>query len=306
MSAQTSKPVHSDARKTSPNTARRLFLLSCVRRTVQLAVLALFIGTTRLGWTLAGEPLLSGDLSSSLFAGTVPLADPFALLQKLFAGHAPELTMIAGALLILGFYIIVGGRAFCAWVCPMNIVTDAAASMRAKLGIRSDWLRIHRNVRYGIAAGALIASCVTGAAAFEWISPQAFIWREAVWGIGMGFFAAVIGVFALDALLLQRGWCGHLCPLGAFWSVVGNAGLIKPVFIDRRCTRCGDCLKVCPEPQVINFKQAAACGIIASGECTSCGKCAAVCAENAIVFAPRFNARKLARTSQNCEQESTL
>ena len=74
----------------------------------------------------------------------------------------------------------------------------------------------------------------------------------------------------------------------------------------RRCTRCGDCLKVCPEPQVINFKQAAACGIIASGECTSCGKCAAVCAENAIVFAPRFNARKLARTSQNCEQESTL
>ena len=121
-----------------------------------------------------------------------------------------------------------------------------------------------------------------------------------------GLFAAVIGVFALDALLLQRGWCGHLCPLGAFWSVVGNAGLIKPVFIDRRCTRCGDCLKVCPEPQVINFKQAAACGIIASGECTSCGKCAAVCAENAIVFAPRFNARKLARTSQNCEQESTL
>ena len=183
MSAQTSNPVHSDARKT-PNTALRLFLLSCARRTVQLAVLALFIGTARLGWTLAGEPLLSGDLSSSLFAGTVPLSDPFALLQKLFAGHAVELVMIAGALLILGFYITVGGRAFCSWVCPMNIVTDAAASLRAKLGLRSDWLRIHRNVRYGIAAGALIASCVTGAAAFEWISPQAFIWREAVWGIG--------------------------------------------------------------------------------------------------------------------------
>ena len=41
--------------------ARRLLLLNLVRRLLQLSVLALFIGTARLGWTLLGEPLVSGD-----------------------------------------------------------------------------------------------------------------------------------------------------------------------------------------------------------------------------------------------------
>ncbi len=291
MSARNTESAKNAPGAPRVNAARRLLLLSVVRRVVQLSILGLFIGTARLGWTLLGEPLLSGDFSSSLFAGALPLADPFAFLQKLCAGHAPELAMTTGSLIVLAVYVIAGGRAFCGWVCPMNIVTDAAASLRGRLGIRSESLRIHRSVRYGVALGALIASAVTGAAAFEWISPQAFLWREAIWGIGMGFVASVLGVFALDTLLVSRGWCGHLCPLGAFWSIVGRAGLIKPLFIDERCTRCADCIKVCPEPQVINFKDAAARGMIASGECTSCGRCAAACPENAIVFAPRFRAR---------------
>lgn len=294
--------VHSGARQGAVNTARRLFILACVRRVVQLAILALFIGTARLGWTVLGKPLLSGDLTSSLFAGTIPLADPFAFVQKLFAGHAPEMTMVVGAAIVLAVYIVAGGRAFCAWVCPMNIVTDAAASARQALHLRSDWLRVHRNTRYAIAVGALAASVVTGTAAFEWVSPQAFLWREAIWGVGLGFFASVLGVFALDLLVVQRGWCGHLCPLGAFWSVVGKVGVLKPLFDDARCTRCAECLKVCPEPQVINFKDAARRGMIASGECTSCGRCAAVCPENAIVFAPRFRARPGVPTQNSAKE----
>lgn len=302
MSAQKTTSVHSGARQGAVNTARRLFILACVRRVVQLAILALFIGTARLGWTVLGKPLLSGDLTSSLFAGTIPLADPFAFVQKLFAGHAPEMTMVVGAAIVLAVYIVAGGRAFCAWVCPMNIVTDAAASVRQALHLRSDWLRVHRNTRYAIAVGALAASVVTGAAAFEWVSPQAFLWREAIWGVGLGFFASVLGVFALDLLVVQRGWCGHLCPLGAFWSVVGKVGVLKPLFHDARCTRCAECLKVCPEPQVINFKDAARRGMIASGECTSCGRCAAVCPENAIVFAPRFRARPGVPTQNSAKE----
>lgn len=63
-----------------------MLALSMARRFVQLAVLALFIGTVRLGWTLLGEPLLNGTLTSSLIAGSVPMSDPFALLQKLLPG----------------------------------------------------------------------------------------------------------------------------------------------------------------------------------------------------------------------------
>lgn len=298
---ETSRTAKRGAKSETPNRTR-LFVVNIVRRLVQLTVLALFIGTARLGWTLMGEPLLSGDFSASLFAGTVPLADPFAVLQKLVAGHAPELTMIVGALIVLAVYIVFGGRVFCGWMCPMNMVTDSAAWLREKAQWRTDMVRIHRHARYALFLASLIASVVTGAAAFEWVSPQAFLWREAVWGVGLGFASAVLGVFAFDLLVLPRGWCGHLCPLGAFWSIVGNVGVVKPIFDDSRCTRCGLCLKPCPEPQVLNFQRAAQTGMIASGECTGCGRCAAVCPENAIRFAPRFQAKK----SQAAQNESTI
>ena len=72
-----------------------------VRRALQLAVLGLFAGTARLGWTLAGEPLLDGTLSASEVAGTIPLSDPLALLERLAAGHMPTLTAGLGALIVL-------------------------------------------------------------------------------------------------------------------------------------------------------------------------------------------------------------
>ncbi len=269
----------------------RYLRFTIARRVLQLALLGLFIGTARCGWTLFGEPLLSGDFTSSLIAGVIPLSDPFAALQKLAAGHRPELVLLAGSALVLLFYILAGGRSFCAWVCPMNIVTDAAAWARGRLGIRTGLVQVDRRARYFIALGCLAASALTGAAAFEWVSPQAFLWREAVWGLGMGFVSAVLGVFALDLLLVKRGWCGHLCPLGAFWACVGRAGVVKPLFQADRCTRCGDCLKVCPEPQVISFRDMDRTGFIRAGACTNCGRCVAVCPEEALRFGLRFSAQ---------------
>lgn len=275
------------------------------RRIAQLAVLALFAGTARLGWTLLGRPILSGDLSASLVLGTIPLSDPFALIQKLAAGLMPEVTLIVGALLVLAGYILLGGRSFCAWVCPMNSVTDFADWVRVKLGIKTDWVRLSSKTRYAVALGALIASAVTGSAAFEWISPQAWLWREVVWGFGLGGASAVLGVFALDLLVVRRGWCGHLCPLGAFWSCAGKVGVIKPVFNDSLCTRCGDCLKVCPEPGVINFNQAAGRGFITGMECTNCGRCVAVCPEKALTFGVRPLGRKVIAVLPDTENNST-
>ena len=257
------------------------------RRVVQLALLAFFIGTAHFGWRVFGKPLLAGDLSASLVAGLVPLADPFAVLQRLCAGQWPDVSLILGALLILSFYWLTGGRSFCAWVCPMNMVTDGADWLRTKLGIKTDWLRMNHRVRYGVAAGSLIASAVTGTAAFEWMSPQALLWRETVWGMSLSGAAVVLGIFALDLLMIRRGWCGHLCPLGAFWAVVGRASPLKVTFDDAKCSHCGDCAVVCPEPQVINLKKMAEQGFVTGAECTLCGRCLTVCPEDALHFGLR-------------------
>ena len=80
--------------------------------------------------------ILKGNYSSSMLLDTVPLTDPLMTAESLATGYLPEITTIIGALVIVIFYAIVASKAFCSWVCPMNMVTDAAAWLRRKLGIR--------------------------------------------------------------------------------------------------------------------------------------------------------------------------
>ena len=137
-----------------------------------------------------------------------------------------------------------------------------------------------------ILALALALSAIAGVAAFDWISPIAMLHREIVYGAGLGLTSA-LGVFLFDAFVLKHGWCGHLCPLGAFWSLAGRGAQVRVAFDDASCTRCGDCLKVCPEPRVLNFNEAAAAGMVRHGECTNCAACIAVCPESSLRLALR-------------------
>ena len=253
-----------------------------LRRAVQIGVLLLFIGTVRWGWEVAGRPVLTGNLSSSELFGFIPMADPFAVLQIMLTGNFPMQEVLLGAAIILILYALLGGRVWCAWVCPINMVTDLAASLRRRLGI-TELFRLSRNIRYTVLALTLILSALTGVAAFEWISPISMMHRELIFGIGLGW-TAVLGVFLFDLFILRNGWCGHICPLGAFYALVGKLALLRIRFDTPTCTHCGECAKICPEPQVLNLREAATSGMVASGECTNCGRCISICPEDTLHF----------------------
>jgi len=253
-----------------------------MRRALQIGTLALFFGTVRWDWQLGGQPLLTGNLSSSEFLGLIPMADPFAVLQIMLTGQLPLKEVLIGAAIILVIVTLIGGRTWCAWVCPINMVTDLASWIRCRLGI-SDAFRLSRKLRYSVLALTLILSVLTGVAAFEWISPISMLHRELIFGLGAGWIA-VLGVFLFDLFILRHGWCGHLCPLGAFYAVVGKLAQVRIGFDAPTCTHCGECAKVCPEPQVLNLKCAEQYGMIVSGECSNCGRCVTVCPEDTLSF----------------------
>jgi ferredoxin-type protein NapH len=264
----------------------RFLRYTLARRIVQFGVLLAFFGTAHWGWSLAGQPLAAGNLSAAKIAGAIPMADPFAVLQMLAARHWLATEALVGAAVVLVLYALIGGRTFCGWVCPMNVVTDAAEWARNRLGLRADLLRVTPAVRYVALVLALALSAVAGIAAFEWVSPIAMLHRELVFGAGLGLTAA-LGVFAFDFAIVRRGWCGHVCPLGAFWALAGRGGQLAVRYDAASCTRCGDCVKACPEPRVINFQALEATGRIAPGECLNCGKCIAVCPESSLRFGLR-------------------
>ena len=274
----------------------KVWRLLILRRVVQLGILLLFFGTAHWGWNIAGEPLLKGNLSSSELLGMVPLADPFAVLQIFFTGHVLQQQVVIGALIVLVFYALISGRIWCSWVCPINMVTDLASWLRRRLRIPNAFC-ITRQFRYWVLALTLLLSAITGLAAFEWVSPISLFHRELIFGLGMGWMA-IAGIFIFDLLVVRHGWCGHLCPLGAFYALVGKVGLLRIGFDAPTCTQCCECVRVCPEPQVFDFKQAHTNGQIASSECTDCGRCISVCPEDTLSFQLRPNINKPLPTEQ--------
>lgn len=251
------------------------------RRATQLLVLALFL----LGpW--AGVWLVRGSLASSEWFGVVPLTDPFVALQTLLASHTISGGVLIGAAIVAAAYAVFGGRSYCAWVCPINPVTDLAAWLRLKLrlptllgGVKPD-----RRLRYAVLGVALLLSALLGSVVWETVNPITLLQRALVFGL-VGGYGAALAVFGFDLLALPRGWCGHLCPVGAFYGVLGHAAVLHVSAVKRdACTRCGDCFHVCPEPQVIAPALYGAehdrSPVIESADCIRCARCLDVCDED--------------------------
>ncbi len=262
--------------------AHRFLIL---RRLCQLAIIALFMAGPTLG-------VLTGNLSSSMLLDTVPLSDPLIVLQALATGHIPEFNALLGVVIVVVFYAILAPRAFCAWVCPLNIVTDLAAWLRRKFNIKASY-RWSPAIRYWLIPVLMLGSALSGAILWTWLDPVAALHRGLVFGMGAGWVLIAL-VFVLDLLLVEHGWCGHLCPLGATYGVIGRKSLLRVTAVRREdCTKCMDCFYVCPEPEVLRQPLKEGDRRVMDQNCISCGRCLDVCPEHVFEFKNRLNVKNI-------------
>ena len=273
----------------SANFKRNWFLRQrylILRRLAQFSLLALFLTGPWFGFWI-----LKGNLASSIFLDFIAFTDPYIYLQSISSGHQMGTVASIGAATILVFYMVVGGRAYCSWVCPINVVTDAAFWLRNKLGLNLSW-QPKKNIRHWLLFMTLVVSALTSSIAWEVVNPITMLQRGLVFGMGVAW-TVVLAVFLFDLIVSRRGWCSHLCPVGAFYGLVGQFSLVRVSAINRdACTDCGDCFRVCPEPQVITLpllgEEEGASPVVKSGDCTNCGRCIDVCDEDVFHFATRF------------------
>lgn len=286
MSNKTRLPVGQEAMEIKGWFGAHRYLL--LRRASQSFFLLLFLIGPWFGiWWV------TGNLAGSRTFGVLPLTDPLVLTQSLVAGHWPELTALIGAVIVLVIYALIGGRVYCSWVCPINPVTDAAHWLHDRLGLQKGW-QPKRATRYWILGAVLAASALSGTIAWEIVNPVTMVHRGLVFGMGFAW-AIVAAVFLFDLLVARRGWCGHLCPVGAFYGLIGARSLLRISAANRAaCDDCMDCFAVCPENQVISPALRGKGGdtpLILSPDCTNCGRCIEVCAVDVFNFTHRFDQR---------------
>ncbi|NVO29356.1 quinol dehydrogenase ferredoxin subunit NapH [Donghicola sp. C2-DW-16] len=286
MSAKTRLPTGQEAIAAKGWFGAHKWLLA--RRASQLFFLAIFLVGPWFGWRI-----VDGTLAGSRTLNVLPLTDPFIALQGILAGHWPELTALVGALIVLVAYALIGGRMYCSWVCPINPVTDAAHWLHAKFDIPKGW-QPKRHTRLWLLGTVLVVSGLTGSIAWEILNPITMVHRGLVFGMGAAW-GIVVAVFLFDLFVSRRGWCGHLCPVGAFYGLLGQGSLLRVSASKRAaCDDCMDCFAVCPEMQVITPAlrgKGDETPLILSPDCTNCGRCIDVCSVDVFTFTHRFDHR---------------
>lgn len=253
-----------------------------LRRISQIGLMILYFGANAWGWKV-----IVGNLSSSKILDTIPMSDPYAALQMFSAGAILAADIVLGSIIAIAFYAAIGGRAFCSWVCPVNIITDAANYLRRRFGFNKIQKKqpASRSIRYWVLGLSLILSLILGVAAFEFVSPVSMVHRGIIFGMGFGW-AAIVVIFLFDLFVLKNGWCGHICPIGGFYSAISRFSLIRVKHQEEKCTLCMKCKEVCPENQVL-FMVGKSSKQVLMGECTNCARCIEVCNDDALNFSIR-------------------
>ena len=197
--------------------------------------------------------------------------------------------------------VVLFGRAFCAWGCPIPLLRRIFGLKEPKRKRRaSDALDVPAAQRGGAAdsrnwvlGGALLSTAVFGFPVFCLVCPvgltfgtlvvawRVFQFNEVTWSL------LVFPAMLVLELAVLRKWCHRFCPLGALLSLVSrgnrtfrpqaNVGTCLHAAHGERCHRCAD---ACPEGIDLHDRAASA----PLNECVKCRECADACPVHAITF----------------------
>lgn len=281
----------------SPASSRRGFRWAWVRHAVQVLALALFAAPVlAAGWSLLGlsvggeEPAATpaqlpffGSLSSSSVAG-VNVLDPFGMLQVAAASKTFEVDWLLAALPVLIVYGLIRGRAFCGWVCPVNLLMEIVDAVRRKLRIEVREMPVPRHAKLWIALAVLALSALTSVPMFEAFSPISAINKGILFGAVTGLWV-LAAIVAVELFWGHRVWCRSLCPLGGFYEALGRVGQVN-VKLDRdACIHCDACKRSClSDPAILDPVLTERDVIVRAGDCMACGSCIDACPTRALSF----------------------
>ena len=228
-------------------------------------------------------------MSGSFFALDllgIPFADPVGAAQIAAMGFLPAGRLMAGALLSLGFALLLG-RVFCSWVCPYGLLSELVYTLRwrrsgARLVVRQAfWGKILLLV-LGLVAALGVGFPVLGIVSLpgELSLLPVLAWQgDEAWAL-LGAAAVPLVALLLEFATGKRLWCRFVCPQSV---LLGAAAKCLPkgapgLRIDWQAGKC-TCKGKAPCQQACSLDLNPRCkGGPERHDCTHCGDCVSTCA----------------------------
>lgn len=199
-----------------------------------------------------------------------------SFIQKIYSGTV--------VLLVLTIIIaILFRRSFCGLLCPFGALQEVFARFGKKVFKKRFIvpLKIDRPLRYLKYAVLLLTVGMAWYYGTLWMAPydpySAYSHITTISGsieedpLALAGFI-LLAITILGSFLYDRFFCKYLCPVGAFYGIIGK---ISPTKIERNeklCINCNLCNKACP----VNINVAKA-SKVTDMECINCNECVLAC-----------------------------
>ncbi len=244
--------------------------------------------------------LLVGTVCTLTLSGSSYFVEPLGLFQLILSSRTidPTSLLFIGALAfgaaVFLFLVILLGRAFCAWACPIGTIVEFVDIGLKKVGFSPLLTRLKRGGgdgskgifsflrnpwnKYAFLGSALTGSAFLGYPVWCVFCPIGTVCRGAIAGaeLAVSFEMGIVPLVGGMSLGERWFWCKYLCPVGALQTLVSKLNpFFKPVADEGKCTDCGSCRKICPEDIDLSNNPSLA-------KCTKCLECYVSCPNDAV------------------------
>ncbi len=230
-------------------------------------------------------------------------------LQHQLAWPWQKLFSVAGLAVLSGFgvfflWFIALNKGWCGFVCPVGTLQDWITALRRFFGVRYSryseaqfkWLAqikylllalmfliplgigggwFHKDLKTPfcmICPGRTIIPLLAGDTAQLSIDFSTQV-NMLMTVLGL----TVTGLFFIGSFVKKRFFCFY-CPMGAFHYLFSKTALFRLKKDGSKCTRCGDCFRVC-DMEIRDIADDVKRKEIMTDDCTLCLKCVAACPE---------------------------
>lgn len=244
------------------------------------------------------------NLSTRFLVNNPTTSFLYQIQSRLASGYETYYVNLVVPMVIFVLLVIILGRIWCGWLCPIGFLQDILLRIRKRLGIayrnispkttmvlnQTGYVIIFLISFLSIAVGVTFLGMdnfwTKGELPFESVAPPRPIAIFLQQPLGLESWDVVVPlpgiIVALVVIILsfkiRHFWC-RICPAGALMSLFNRRALVNIKKDGSKCTKCRICTRACPMDIEEIYKEKGKENVTYAS-CIHCYRCVELCPED--------------------------